>query len=201
MIESKEEFLQEARRYELSLEETFAAAKVEYQTLLDCCKRHMPVKILEEIKDLRVFCLGYTSAKVKNLLNDFARRQTKRWECLSALGENNSVEAEEKLRARVRVKSFKRCVIQKIGETKSGVVVWLKGVANTYKLRVKKGEFLEGREDSRFLEEEKNIVVASELYYEKKAYELHLLVRKIRYKSGLQKCWCLTLRGKSIKGM
>ncbi|MBR2024075.1 MAG: hypothetical protein IJ996_06150 [Clostridia bacterium] len=200
-IEHKEEILRKERKYDFSLDEAILFAKVKYETLFDCCKTYIPTEILQEIKDLRVFCLGYTSKAVKQLLVDFAQKQKRKWENLCTIGESISIKAEEKLCARLRVRDFRGVTICKIEEKKYSVKLWIEKNNKIQKLRIIKGKFLEGQEEIEFLKEEKHSIITSEIYYEDKKYELHFLMHKANYKTGTKKCYCLTLRGKHVRGM
>lgn len=145
---------------------------------IETCRKILSKEILEEIADIRVFVLGKTSRKVKEKLLPYIKELKKDSRERLREARRQTRAAERKLKQNLGVNEYEELILSGISQRQGNVYMKFEmgGLCFT------EGEIIE-RENGRIHRWNPNIpysgltqVVAGELYYRKKRFELHCLI-------------------------
>ena len=173
---------------------------VEIQQDIDLYKK-LPQEILGKIADLRVFALGYTSAEVKKLLKPYCNTQRRISRRLRKIAQQETEKAEAYLSEAIGINDCTDTVILGIREQREGIYLDFDLGDSLF---IENGKIIEKelKEVHRWNPNIPNsglsIILASELHYTNKKFELHFLVENVNETNESQVGY-LTLCGTDIQ--
>ena len=168
------------------------------------CER-LPKEILREVADIRVFCLGYMTEKVKDMLCAYLEEKDKENLRLLELSYNQMQKAEAELKNGIRFVNYATKTLSSIEKTKNGVRINFVGLPT---LVVKDAQIIEWEgivhKPQKYFEVWVNrkpsattVAEGVEVYKSDCGYELHFLMCN-ESSDGKQVVWNFTVTGTDI---
>lgn len=165
------------------------------------CKQTLPQDILQEIADLRLFCLGYATQSVKEKVRVYCREQKKKSEIILKETAKKIVEAEDRLDNGLKFGKYIDKPLMNLELQDGDLYIKLEDIP---RLIVRDVEFIE-REKEFYYRWNKNIysspwtyVIQSELHFVNDRYEVHFLLEN-KDEIGETENWYLTVSGTNVE--
>ncbi len=158
----------------------------------------LPKDILDEIEDLRIFCVGYTTKKVKEKLSLYVNQRWEEVDKWKKIAETQRAKAVATLAMPFHLMGEDRCM-----------VIGLKKVKNNIYIDFRRSTLI--IEDAVILQRSGKIIRKIsgndlelctaieewEMHKVEDGYEIHFLM--CNHEKRWSKYWCLTIRGKNIR--
>ncbi len=160
---------------------------------------YLPKNILNEVADIRVLALGYSSEKVKKMLDEYCQQLRKECDYILLKARKKTDVAESMLPKRIHVNDFGELLLYRLYRKNKDIFLECEGGG----LKFENGEISkqEQKRIYRYNDEETNskwsMVQYAELTYDKGIFTLYFLINNMDWK-GKSKYWELVISGTSI---
>lgn len=174
--------------------------EIEYEEYMETCEK-LPREILDEITDLRMFCLGYATKATKDKVRAYCREKKKEVEKIEAKAKTETKRVEDTLSNQINFLYYKDTPLVNLEMKEKDLYIDL---VDRRRLIVRNVNFIEREEDIYYRWNESEYaspwtyVIESELHYNNGRYEVHFLMEN-RNEIGEKKSWYLTLSGTTIE--